>query len=97
MTDVACTCKRSPIFDSGSAPARLNDSSTRASYRLNVIPKGRNTASSWPSRICCARMIEVTARIAAKTSASSSGQDVSHSSPARPIGSNGSGLGTAEG
>jgi hypothetical protein len=36
VTLVGCTMSRSPITRSGSAPARLNDSSTRASYRANV-------------------------------------------------------------
>ena len=40
-------------------------SSTSASYRLKVIPYGRSIASSSAIRIWCARMIEVTARIAA--------------------------------
>ena len=38
VTLVGCTMSRSPITRSGSAPARLNDSSTRASYRANVRP-----------------------------------------------------------
>ena len=64
VTLVGCTMSRSPITRSGSAPSRLNDSSTSASYLANVSPCGRRIASSSPSRICWARMIEVTAAIA---------------------------------
>ena len=38
VTLVGCTISRSPIFDSGSRPARLNVSSTSASYRAKVRP-----------------------------------------------------------
>src|SRR5258708_2847638 len=44
-------------------------------------------------RIWCARMMDVTARMAAYTSGSSFGQCSSHSSPARSIGSKSSGGG----
>jgi hypothetical protein len=64
VTLVGCTMSRSPMTRSGSAPARLNDSSTSASYLANVSPYGRRIVSSSPSRICWARMIEVTAAIA---------------------------------
>ena len=39
VTEVACTCSRSPILPSGSAPRRENDSSTRTSYRAKVRPE----------------------------------------------------------
>ena len=48
----------------GSAPRRLNVSSTRASYRAKVRPCARSTPSSSASRICCARMMDVTAAMA---------------------------------
>jgi len=64
VTLVGCTMSRSPMTRSGSEPARLNDSSTSASYLANVSPYGRRIASSSPSRICWARMIEATAAIA---------------------------------
>src|SRR5690348_5100932 len=50
-------------------------------------------ASSSAIRIWRARMIDVTARIAAYTEGSSSGQCRSHSAPARSIGSNSRGAG----
>src|SRR3954451_8445431 len=93
VTEVACTCNRSPILESGSAPSCEWTSSTSASYRLNVIPYGRSIASSSAMRIWWARMIDVTARIDAYTSGSSFGEWWAQSSPARSIGSNSSGDG----
>ena len=52
VTDVGCTMSRSPMTLSGSAPARLNDSRTSASYLAKVSPYGRRIASSSASRIC---------------------------------------------
>lgn len=51
VTDVACTCRRSPIFDSGSEPSCEYVSSTSASYRLKVTPYGRSIESSSAIRI----------------------------------------------
>ena len=65
VTLVACTCSRSPILDSGSAPVEEKVSSTSASYRAKVRLKGRSEASRPAIRICWPRIIQVTARIAA--------------------------------
>ena len=88
---VGCTISRWPITRIGSAPRRLKVSSTSASYRANVSPCRRRTLSSSASKICCARMIEVTAAIA-----SAGPNRCSHVCAARAIGSNGrsSGVGT---
>jgi len=52
-------------LDSGSDPCCENVSKTSASYLLNVMPCRRSNPSSSAMKICCARMIDVTARIAA--------------------------------
>ena len=92
VTLVGCTMSRSPMIRIGSSPSRLKLSRTSASYRAKVSPCGRNSASSWPSRICCTRMIAVTAAIGAE-----SPNLVSQVSAALAIGSKGrsSGLATA--
>ena len=64
VTLVGWTISRWPITRNGSAPCRRNVSSTSASYLANVRPCGRRSRSSSASRICCARMIEVTAAMA---------------------------------
>src|SRR5215472_1518233 len=90
VTLVGCTMSRSPITRSGSAPVRLNASSTSASYLAKVSRYGRSSPSSPVRSICCARMIEVTAAIA------SAGPNLSAQIPAaRSIGSNGRSSGFA--
>src|SRR6516162_6127601 len=90
VTLVGCTMSRSPITRSGSAPVRLNASSTSASYLAKVSPYGRSRPSSPVRSICWARMIEVTAAIA------SAGPNLSAQIPAaRSIGSKGRSSGFA--
>jgi hypothetical protein len=88
VTLVGWTMSRSPITPRGSAPRRLKVSRTRASYRAKVRSCGLSSASSWPSRICWARMIEVTAAMADDVP-----NRVSQILAARSIGSNGSSSG----
>ena len=63
VTDVWCTCNRDPSTLIGNAPRREKNSSINASYRANVIPNGRTTASARDTAICCARTNDVTAAI----------------------------------